>query len=178
MATRSTAGRTRPIPLMSSADERLTFAANNDLALVADSCVSPSQRGFVSERFIDADTLGMDGAMAALSLRCRERGAGRLVDFAEAFASLAHYWLFAVQEAMRLPRKLIRFLRSLYRGIFTDLEFRGEATARIVMSSGIRQGCLLSGIVFAFALDPLCTLLRGFSPARAFSLSSMTWPSR
>lgn len=86
-ATRSTVGRSRPAMLMKSWEKLLTIAVNHDLALVAHSCASPSQRGFVSGRFIDSDILAMDGAMAALSLQ-----SARFLDMELGVASSTMQW--------------------------------------------------------------------------------------
>lgn len=90
---RSTASTIRPITLINTAEQIFTIGINNDLAPVVDKCVSPAQRGFVQGRLIDADILGMNGAMAAMSLQAEAQGVGLLIDFAQAFPSLAHSWL-------------------------------------------------------------------------------------
>lgn len=132
----------------------MTAAVSSDISEVANKCVSKAQQGFVEGRLIDRYILGFDGALVAPSVRMPAPGVGLLIDFMQAFPSLGHDWLLAILKAMHLPPRFVSFVRSLYKDVRSDPELRREAAARMPMTSGVRQGCPLSGSIFALAIDP------------------------
>ena len=48
-----------------------------------------------------------------------------LTDFAAAYPSVNHSWIFSVIEKTELPDFIRRFLRSIYNDITTHVEFAG-----------------------------------------------------
>lgn len=116
------------------------------------------QRGFVSDSCIANDTIGLDGAMAPRSLIYGSRAAVVLFNSATAFPALSHTWIYAVLHAMQFPPKLISIINmmytDLYTGLHTDMCYADVPVASTGLLSGMRQGCPLSGTVFALALDP------------------------
>ena len=77
-----------------------------------------------------------------------------LTDFATAYPSVNHSWIFSVLENTGLPGFLCRFLRSIYSDSITHVEFAG-AEGGFLMARGVRQGCPASGFLFAMAFDPI-----------------------
>ena len=78
-----------------------------------------------------------------------------LTDFAAAYPSVNHSWIFSVTENSGLPAFLCRFLRSILRYSITHVEFAGTERGQIFLARGVRQGCLASGFLFAMAFDPI-----------------------
>lgn len=78
-----------------------------------------------------------------------------LIDFAAAFPSLSRRFMLAVLRTMRLPTALVCLIEELYRGLDTSIVLGGTEICRIRLDSGIKQGCPLSGSLFALCLDPL-----------------------
>ena len=78
-----------------------------------------------------------------------------LTDFAAAYPSVNHSWMFSVLENIGLPSFLCRFLRSIFRDSITHVEFAGAERGQILMARGVRQGCPASGFLFAMAFDPI-----------------------
>lgn len=89
-AARRTAGLVRPVTLMNTSEKILTIGVNHDIMEVVDKGVCDAQQGFVQGRLIDRAVLGLDGAVTALSVQRPLLGVGVLMDFAQAFPSLAH----------------------------------------------------------------------------------------
>ena len=77
-----------------------------------------------------------------------------LTDFAAAYPSVNHSWIFSVLENTELPRFICRFLRSIYSDSITHVEFAGADRGQFLMARGVRQGCPASGFLFAMAFDP------------------------
>lgn len=77
------------------------------------------------------------------------------LDFASAFPSLSHAWLLRVLHHMRSPIALLRDIGALYAGFATTVSFCEQPIATFPVTNGIKQGCPLSGTMFAIAPDPL-----------------------
>ena len=77
------------------------------------------------------------------------------VDQKAAFPSAAHNYLFWVLEKMRLPRPLLAALWLLYQRCFGVIRFAGAAELTIAIRRGIKQGCPLSGTMWALLFDPV-----------------------
>lgn len=75
----------RPLCKITTGDKLIALVVNRALAPVAERTVAPPQKGFVSGRLTSEDIIGLDGAMAALSLLLGSRAAAVLFDFANAF---------------------------------------------------------------------------------------------
>ena len=78
-----------------------------------------------------------------------------LTDFAAAYPSVNHSWIFSVIENTGLPAFLCRFLRNIYRDSITHVEFAGAKRGQFLMAKEVRQGCPASGFLFAMAFDPI-----------------------
>lgn len=104
-------------------------------AQVARGSVAEPQRGFVAGRRIEDSTLGFDGACAEASLLPDYAAAVLLLDFAQAFPSLAHRWMFRVLEHMALPE---HFVSTVYKDNATVFEVSGSPAAKVAIGSGIR----------------------------------------
>ena len=78
-----------------------------------------------------------------------------LTDFATAYPSANHSWIFSVLENTGLPDFLCRFLRSIYMDSMTHVEFVGAERGQFLMAKGVRQGCPAGGLLFAMAFDSI-----------------------
>ena len=92
-------------------------------------------------------------ALAHVACAPQESGV-LLTDFAAAYPSVNHSWIFSVLENTRLPSFLCRFLRSIYSDNITHVEFAGADRGQFLIARGVRQGCPASGFLCAMAFDP------------------------
>lgn len=118
--------------------------------------------------------MAYDRACAVASLCAGEGAAGLLLDFAQAFPSLVHDWLFRVLDNLRLPAQLVALICAMYRCNPIVFEVSGSPVVEIVVESGIGQGCPLSGSLSASVLDPRLRRLmahRMLASARLFAYS-------
>lgn len=60
-----------------------------------------------------------------------------------------------VLEAYGIPTFVIRAIQMLYKDAYHHVTFRGGIFLGFTLTRGVRQGCPLSGLIFAFCLDPL-----------------------
>lgn len=150
-------GELRLITLMNTVGKILARQAHAALADVAAESVATPQRGFIANRSIDDNIFELSGSLLEFS-QCGDRAGLLLVDFAAAFPSLSRKFMFAVLWAMRLPTGLLHLIEELYRDLDTGVLLNGAEVCRIKLASGIKQGCPLSGTLFALCLDPLIRL--------------------
>jgi hypothetical protein len=75
------------------------------------------------------------------------------VDVAKAFDSVSYDSLWIAAARMGLPAHLIGYLRSLYRGVSTQLKVNGKLGRKIYCRRGVRQGDPLSPLLFNMVLD-------------------------
>ena len=83
-----------------------------------------------------------------------------LTDFAAAYPSVNHSWIFSVIENTGLPGFLCRFQRSIDSDSITHMEFAGAERGQFLMARGVRQGCPASGFLLALAFDPILRCLQ------------------
>ena len=86
---------------------------------------------------------------------CTRRDSGILLtDFACAYPSVNHTWIFKVLAKAGLPVFIREFLYMIYSNSVTDVEFASKTRGQFVMARGVRQGCPASGCLFVMAFDP------------------------
>eukprot|EP00972_Heterocapsa_arctica_P080114 11808502-Heterocapsa_arctica.AAC.1 len=86
------------------------------------------------------------------------------MDFAAAFPSILHCWLFAVLAAMGVPDYIRKAIELLYDDCRCFVVFGGATGVSFLARSGIKQGCPLSGVLFAIGLDPFLRMLGACLP--------------
>ena len=75
------------------------------------------------------------------------------VDFEKAFDSIDRNVLWKLLQGYGLPVKIINMIRLFYEGFQASVLHDGDLTDSFGMGTGVRQGCLLSPLLFLVALD-------------------------
>ena len=75
------------------------------------------------------------------------------IDFEKAFDSISREVLWRLLRHYGLPVKIVIIIRSLYEGFFAQVVHNGQKTEPLSMRTGVRQGCLLSPLLFLVTLD-------------------------
>ena len=149
------------------ADTRILSFKNTDNKLICSSMnyiskpvlshgISYLQRGFIPGRQLICNVLDLDTYSHIHAMMSNLASLPILVffDFAAAFPSISHTWLFMTLEAMKFPAGFINLVKTMY----TDNHaMYSDGTAYISMftiMSGILQGCPLSGLLFAVCIYP------------------------
>jgi hypothetical protein len=153
------AGDLRPLNLSNTDNKLVSLALNSRLSHLCKLTVAEQQRGFVSGRHIEDNIFTLESAALAFSATNVKRAAVILFDFMTAFPSIAHAWIFMVLTTMGIPARFIAAIQKLYLDCFAALSFNGMELDALCIASGIKQGCPLSGSIFALAIDPLVRFL-------------------
>ena len=97
--------------------------------------------------------------LALAHVACATRDSGILVtDFAAAYPSVNHSWIFHVLEKAEVPGFSCRFLRVIYCNGMMEVEFARKTRGQFLMSRGVRQGCPASRFLFAMAFRPYLSM--------------------
>jgi hypothetical protein len=81
------------------------------------------------------------------------------LDFAAAFPSVLHDYMEAVLDTFLGSHPLNHVIRSMYKNNTCDLVIRGTMYSGFKVLCGVRQGCPLSGSLFALVFHPIIVSL-------------------
>ena len=110
-------------------------------------CIHPSKRCISSRQMTDNILEIETTALAHVACAPQESGI-LLTDFAAAYPSVNHSWIFSMLENTELPGFICRFLQSIYSDSITHVEFAGAARGQFLMDRSVRRGCPASGPLF------------------------------
>ena len=163
---------TRPLGLKNTDNKSVAGAVNYTISPTIAKAADTSQNGFTKGRqgvdnvvTLDAQARIQDHIAGAKDhLPISQIPIMPLYDFAAAFPSIAHEFMFVVFAALRLPIGLLLFLEALYSNNRCFGCFDGIAVFLYDILSGIIQGCPASGSVFVLSVDGFLRLLNSLDP--------------
>ncbi|KAJ3588687.1 hypothetical protein NHX12_009541 [Muraenolepis orangiensis] len=82
------------------------------------------------------------------------------LDQEKAFDRVEHSFLWKVMEKFGFSAGFIAKIKVLYNKIESVLKFNGGLCAPFRVCRGVRQGCALSGMLYALSLEPLLNKIR------------------
>ena len=171
------ATETRPLTLKNSDNKIVAAVANYAISPTIQKCASVVQNGFVHGRQLAQNIVDLDHASRVYA--CRGHSVkhpfdsvvasnesfclGQVpvtvpFDFAAAFPSVVHAWLFIVIRYIKMPEGLQRLIKALYENNQAYGTIEGQCIWLFAVCGGVLQGCPLSGSLFVLAIDPLLYL--------------------
>jgi hypothetical protein len=156
------AADTRPLNIANGESRLLANTVRLSFERAMSEWASEMQRGFLLGRSILLNVLEVVHRMQLISLK-GQGGAAVFFDFQAAFPSVVHDFLLEVLDFIGVPLETMTFIRNLYFRNRCSLVVGGDIFEGFEMHSGIHQGCPLSPLIFAVAMDVLlrraCRLL-------------------
>ena len=110
-----------------------------------------------------SNLVDVDEAMISIAMM-GDGSAAIFYDFAAAFPSVEHQLLHSFFKHLGWPAWLLNMIEILYLGIFCQIAIGGTRAHGSRTTRGIRQGCLLSPLLFAVATDLLLRKLQRAFP--------------
>ncbi len=149
----------RPITLLNSEYKLLTKALSIKLVVFAPELIHKDQAGFIPGRQITNQTklIRMIIDHADLS---HQNGLIVALDQEKAYDKICHDYLWKVLEAFQIPSPFIATVKSLYEHAQTRVMVNGFLSSPFKVTRGVRQGDLLSCLLFDLAIEPLAEMLR------------------
>jgi hypothetical protein len=118
------------------------------------------QAGFIQGRQMMKNIADVETVGASLSAVAHNRAAMIFFDFAAAFPSLAHAFLWLALEMVGFPTWLISALKACYKDCWHWLK-HGRACLRVfAVLAGVKQGCPLSPLLFVIVTDPFIRAIK------------------
>jgi hypothetical protein len=145
----------RPLSLCDVDYKIVMSCINYRLALLLPDFVDDRQRGFMRER------LGLDNLLLleAASMVAARSGAVSPVlcflDIAAAFPSILHDYMNKVIHKFLGDHPLYHMIHDMYQGNKCEMVIRGTTHHGFDIHCGVRQGCPLSGTLFALCFHPI-----------------------
>ena len=171
---------TRPLSVVNTDNRLMASAFRIKVSDIVEPWISPAQRGFIRGRSMLQNIIDIDEASMRVSLK-HPRGAIVLFDFAAAFPSVSHAYLWEALRALGIPSGLLNAIQCFYVNNVHTIKVKGQKFPSITSRSGIRQGCPLSPLIFAVVADvllrrlvaefPEC-LVRAFADDTAMALTN------
>ena len=92
--------------------------------------------------------------------RPNDGGIMLMLDNAKAFDRLQHEFALDVLRAFNLPPSLIDAVRALYKDAETRVKINGHLTSPFPNTSGVKQGCPLSGLLYILVQEVQLRMIR------------------
>ncbi len=93
------------------------------------------------------------------------------LDQEKAFDRVDYKYLFNTLSAFGFGEQFISWIQILYTDVCSMLKINGTLTRTFPVRRGVRQGCSLSGLLYAISIEPLLRVL-GEKTTRCFSSQS------
>jgi len=158
---------TRPLALVNVDNRIIASAARLAWEPLLNNYICKAQQGFLKGRQMLNNVIDIDYDSMRISLKCR-RGMLVLFDFKAAFPSVAHQFLKASLSAIGLPEHALNLIEALYDKNYCNISFKGQLFNGFEMLCGVRQGCPISPLLFAAAVDVLLRILQKRIPEGVF----------
>ena len=142
----------RPIAIVPITYKIFTYILLNRVRRKIESQLLDEQRGFLFER-------GVRDAIAVvkrLEQECRRTGTRAYItyiDIAKAYDSVPRRLLFHVLRHYGLEEEMVAMLQLLYTDTMGQVVMNGTTSESFTITSGVKQGCILSPLLFNVYLD-------------------------
>ena len=83
-----------------------------------------------------------------------------MLDNEKAFDRVQWEFMYATLEAFGLPEEFVRAVRVMYTNISTVLKTNGRKGEPFAVTSGIRQGCVLSALLYVLVQEVQLRMIR------------------
>ena len=149
----------RPISLINCDNKILTKVISIRLATVLPDLIHVNQTGFIKNRHLQTNTRTCF-SIIQYAKKYHVDLSVMAVDAEKAFDRLEWPFLFKVLEKCNLPTEMIDFVKLLYKYPTAKIYTNNVISGEIKLERGTRQGCPLSPLLFALAIEPLAEKIR------------------
>lgn len=144
---RSDRNNYRGISLLCIAGKLFARVALYRLQRIAERVYPESQCGFRRNR----STVDMIFSLRQLQEKCKEKQQPlfiAFIDLTKAFDLVSRDGLFKILPLIGCPPKLLNFIKSFHDGSRGTVQYDGNRSEAFVISSGVKQGCVLAPTLF------------------------------
>lgn len=149
----------RPVSLICADFKILSKALTNRLKNCMASVIHKDQTFCIPKRSIFDNLFLLRDIITVAKMHNLDIGLLSL-DQEKAFDRVDHQYLFKTLEAFGFGPYFVSLIQLLYKDIYSMLRLNGSLTRPFSVNRGIRQGCPLSGLLYAISIEPLLVSLR------------------
>ncbi|KAI8514967.1 hypothetical protein Bbelb_075580 [Branchiostoma belcheri] len=142
----------RGIMLLSIASKVLCRIILNRTANAMETKLRDNQAGFRPNRSC-SDQIATLRIIVEQSVEFNSQLYAVFVDYEKAFDSVDRNTLWNILSHYGIPPKIINMIKVFYSDFQAQVSHEGDLTEPLNMTTGVRQGCLLSPLLFITALD-------------------------
>ena len=142
----------RGIMLLSIASKVLCRVVFNRMRRAVDTKLRNEQAGFRQGRSC-TDHIATLRIIVEQSVEWQSSAYICFVDFQKAFDSIHRETLWKLLRHYGIPAKIVTIITKFYDGFTAQVVHNGRLTDKFQMLTGVRQGCLLSPLLFLIAID-------------------------
>ena len=142
----------RGINLLNSISKILARIIHNRLSSVLDPLLRKEQAGFRPQRSC-VNQINTLRIIVEQSVEMQSPLYMVFVDFERAFDSVNRDFIFKALEKYYVPEKIIRLIKEMYKDCTSQVLHNGSSGEPISLISGVKQGCILSPLLFTIVLD-------------------------
>lgn len=150
----------RPLSLLNSDQKIIAKVLTNRLNRYIGTLIHSDQTGFIPDRFSFSNTRRLLNIMYSTKL---PHAAVISLDAQQAFDQVEWRYMFAALEKFGFGDKFMTLLRMLYACPKSSVLTNFDRSPQFTLGRGTRQGCCLSPMLFALALEPLAIAIRANS---------------
>ena len=163
----------RPLSLKNSDNKTVAGVYNHCAAPVVARCACQIQNGFVLGRQLLQNIVNLDTFARAVTFGDASMFLPILMffDFAAAFPSVLHRWLFKVIEKQGMPEGMRNVVKALYSNCKAFMRTPSGLHFLFVILSGVLQGCPFSGTLFVLVLDPFLRRIHSLVDCRGLGIT-------
>ena len=149
----------RPLVLQNTCLKWITSILSLQLSDIISQITPPQQKGFIKGRFMYDHLYDAFGSWHDMS-----EGCFLFIDFAKAYDSVTHQFAASFFKALCFPPELVTLLLNLFKSPMALIINGGVCLDTLIWpTSGIRQGCPLSPILFAMLVSPIISRINSVS---------------
>ena len=149
----------RPISLLNVDTKILSRTMSYRMSKVLERLIGPEQTAFVKGRNIAEGNRLLDYMIESAEKEGKS-GVLAAIDFAKAFDSIDHDYIFKVLECFGFPENFIKMVKVLYHNAESAVMNNGRTTHYFPLERSCRQGDPISPYLFILALEPLLQTIR------------------
>ena len=142
----------RGIMLLSVPSKLLTRIILDRLKNAIDDCLRPEQAGFRKNKSC-IDQIATLRIIIEQSIEWQSPLFLNFIDFRQAFDSVDRETIWKLLRHYGIPGVFINLIQQLYVGATCQVVHKGKLTEEFEVRTGVRQGCLLSPMIFLLVVD-------------------------
>lgn len=142
----------RGITLLSTAPKILNKVILDRIKDAVDARLRDNQAGFRSNRSCLDQILTLSNIVEQ-SVEWNTSLYIKFIDFEKAFDSMDRSTIWDIMRHYGIPEKIAKIVESSYQGMSAKLLFKQRTSKSFRVKTGVRQGCLLSLLLFLLVID-------------------------